>query len=69
MEERIMSKNDELEAARLLLADKDTADVNAAAKELSEAIETICSKHGVRMLLAGEFLGNQIQITIKFIKS
>ena len=57
-----------VEAFKAILAEHDKKDVDSAAKELAEAIESISKKYSVRIILSGEFFDNQISTSLKFIK-
>lgn len=59
----------ELEKAKQLIEAKNKEIIEICGKEIDEAIKSICEKHKCKMVIVGEFRGNQIQTGIQIIKS
>lgn len=60
---------DEIEEAKLLIAEQDKKDLQNAGDEFMAALEAIGKKYGVKAVIKGQFFDGQISTGVQFIKN
>jgi len=59
----------DLEKAKQIIDKKNKEDIEICGKEIEEAIKSICDKYKCRIVIVGEFDGNNIKTGINILKN